>query len=173
MKRRAAQVSFRGTESEHILAAGCQMWNRRKNLPLELFTNTFKDTSAHHWDPSYVPPAVWVGTFEPTHLQPTFCCDCASTYIFLVTWNRMCAGTHIPGSVCDNQERDLKAQPTGEALGWLQTSNIPCDKELLASFICKLEPAYSWSSWDTGWHLHGSLWNGGAFFRRGVFWCLY
>lgn len=68
---------------------------------------------------------------------------CIQGFIFLVTWNRMCAGTHIPGSVCDNQERDLKAQPTGEALGWLQTSNIPCDKELLASFICKLEPAYS------------------------------
>lgn len=55
----------------------------------------------------------------------------------------MCAGTHIPGSVCDNQGLDLKVQPTGEALGWLQTSNIPCDKHLLASFICKLEPVYS------------------------------
>lgn len=54
----------------------------------------------------------------------------------------MCAGTHIPGSVCENQERDLKVQPTGEALGSLLTANIPSDKDLLASFICKLEPVH-------------------------------
>lgn len=157
MKRRAAQVSFWGTESEDILAAGCQMWNRRKelkNLPLELFTNTFKDTSAHYWGPSYVPPAFCVGTFEPTHLPPTFCCDCTTTYMYprihipSKLKSSVCWNPH-PCSVCDNQD-NLKAQPTGGALGSLQTSNIPCDKDFLASFICKLEPVYSWSSWETG-----------------------
>lgn len=45
----------------------------------------------------------------------------------------------LSDGVCDNQEHDPKWRPRREELGCLETSKILCDKDLLASLMCKRE----------------------------------
>lgn len=45
----------------------------------------------------------------------------------------------ISDGVCDNKEQDLTGQLRRE-LGWLKTSKILSDKDLLVAVTCKLEP---------------------------------